>query len=616
VIFPLPASEPPENQQLTYRELNNRANQLAHYLRSLGVGPEVLVGICMERSLEMMVGLLGILKAGGAYVPLDPSYPREQLLFMLEDSEVSILLTQKKFSEDLPRWGKQVIHLDTDWKAIAEQSGENLLHEATSDNLAYMIYTSGSTGKPKGVLITHRNLVHSTSARVSYYAGPVENFLLIPSFVFDSSVAGIFWTLCQGGTLVLPQLGVEHDPSQMADAIARHRISHLLCLPSLYALLLTQAKPRQLVSLKTVIVAGEACESAIAERHRELLPQTSLFNEYGPTEGTVWSTVYGYVNAEHKSRQLPIGAPISNSQLYMLDAYSQPVPIGVPGEIVIGGPGVARGYLNRPDLTAEKFIPNPFNNENGSRFYKTGDLGRQLPDGNIEFLGRIDNQVKIRGFRIEPGEIEAVLSQHAAVKEAVVVSREDVPGEKRLVAYLVVSQNSVSTTSELRGFLRQKVPGYMIPSAFVLLESLPLMPNGKLDRKALPKPDTTTPELEATFVPSRTAVEKVMAEIWARVLGLEKVGIHDNFFELGGHSLLAIQVISRARETFQIDLPVRSFFEYPTVAGLSVQIAEAQAKKFVPDEIGTILAELDLLPEEDARHLLAQENSKDTRVNS
>jgi amino acid adenylation domain-containing protein len=558
-----------EDKTLTYRELSRRANQLAHYLKQRGVGPQVLVGLCVERSLEMTVGILGILKAGGAYVPLEPRSPKERLAFMLEDAEVSILLTHKRLSEDLPRRGMQVIYLDTDWKAIAEQSEENPHHEATSDNLAYMIYTSGSTGKPKGVLITHRNLVHSTSARVSYYAGPVENFLLIPSFVFDSSVAGIFWTLCQGGTLVLAQPGAERDASQMAALIETRRISHLLCLPSLYALLLAQAKPGQLVSLKTVIVAGEACELGIAERHQELLPQTSLFNEYGPTEGTVWSTVYPYTNAEHKSRQFPIGAPISNCQIYVLDAYMQPVPIGVPGEIFIGGAGLARGYLNRPELTAEKFIPDPFSDEPGARLYKTGDLARYLPDGNIEFLGRVDHQVKIRGFRIELGEIEAVLSQHPTVREAVVVSREDLPGEKRLVAYVVPPQEPAPSTSELRGFLQQKLPDYMIPSVFVFLESLPLTPNGKVDRERLPVPNPIGHDNGRMFLAPRDNVEYRLAKIWEDILGVRPVGVNDNFFELGGHSLLAVRLLARVEKEFNRSVPLAALFAGPTIDKLA-----------------------------------------------
>ncbi|MEP6486691.1 amino acid adenylation domain-containing protein [Microcoleus vaginatus GB2-A3] len=560
-----------ENEQLTYRELNRRANQLAHYLQKLGVKPEMLVGICVERSLEMIVGLLGILKAGGAYLPLDPSYPQDRLAFMLEDAQVSVLLTQQKLIAGFSEYKAQRFCLDTDWEVTAQESEEKPVIRVTADNLAYTIYTSGSTGKPKGVLVTHQNLVHSTSARISYYSEPVTSFLLLSSFAFDSSIAGIFWTLCQGGIIVLPPDKFQQELLQLTKFIAQHQISHLLSLPSLYSLILEQAEPQQLTCLRTVIVAGEPCSRELIERHSKRLAHTSLFNEYGPTEGTVWSSVY-HCQPSGLTTQVPIGRPIANMQIYLLDKYLSPVPIGVPGEIYIGGAGIARGYLNRPELTNQKFIPNPFSDEPGQRLYKTGDLARYLSDGNIEFLGRLDHQVKIRGFRIEQGEIESTLLQHPTVRETTVIAREDIPGDKRLVAYVVPNPEQTPTIDELRRFLKQKLPDYMVPSAFVWLDALPLTPNGKVDRRALPAPDQSRPDQSVTFVAPRSPIEQQLADIWAEVLRLEQVGIHDNFFELGGHSLLATQVISRLRQAFGVELPVRTLFEAPTVADLGARL--------------------------------------------
>ena len=493
-----------ESQQLSYQELNNRANAIAHYLQSLGVGSDVLVVLCVERSLEMLVGILAILKAGGAYVPLDPVYPKEHLAFILEDTQAPVLLTQERLVAKLPKNKAQIVCLDSEWNVAAR---ENPISKTTPENLAYAIYTSGSTGRPKGVLVTHQNLVHSTSARIAYYQEPVTSFLLVPSFAFDSSVAAIFWTLCQGGTLVLLKEDLQKDVWHLADAIAQHQVSHWLSVPSLYQALLAHIEPSQLVSLRSALVAGESCSKELVERHYQMLPHTSLFNEYGPTEATVWSSVYDCQNHDFKTAVL-IGRPIANTQIYLLDSHLQPVPIGVPGELYIGGIGLAKGYLNRPELTAEKFIPNPFIKEKGKRkkekeigqegnllpsserLYKTGDLARYLRDGNIEFLGRTDHQVKIRGYRIELTEIEAVLKQHPGVGEAVVITREEESGSKRLIAYVVPKQKPALTTDELRGFLKQKLPEYMIPNAFAMLDALPLTPNGKVDRQNLPAPET------------------------------------------------------------------------------------------------------------------------------
>ncbi|MEC4813417.1 MAG: amino acid adenylation domain-containing protein [Scytonema sp. PMC 1069.18] len=479
-----------EDEQLSYQELNCRANALAHYLRRIGVGPEVSVAICMERSLEMVVGILGVLKAGGAYVPLDPAYPKAHLTFVLEDTQAPVLLTQARLVTGFSTYGTRLVCLDSERPIIAQESSDNPICNTATKNLAYVIYTSGSTGQPKGVQVTHQNLVHSTHARITYYSESVTSFLLLPSFAFDSSVATVFWTLCLGGTLVLLKEGLQKDIWQIAKLIKQHQISHWLSVPSLYAALLAHIEPIQLASLRTVIVAGESCSTELVKRHQELLQLTSLFNEYGPTEGTVWSSVYDCKNHDLKNT-VPIGRPIANTQIYLLNSYGQPVPIGVPGELYIGGLGVVRAYLNRPELTAEKFIPNPFSKEPNTRLYKTGDLARYTSDGNIEFIGRIDHQVKLRGYRIELTAIEAVLRQHPIVQEAVVSVREDELDSQRLIAYVVPEGKPVPKTEELRSFLRQKLPKYMIPTAFVILNALPLTPNGKVNRQNLPAPERT-----------------------------------------------------------------------------------------------------------------------------
>ena len=572
-------------QQLTYRELNSLANRLATHLQTLGVGPDQLVGLCVERSLEMVVGLLGILKAGGAYVPLDPAYPQERLAFMLSDCGANVLLTQERLLDQVNQLRKDalsddahIILLDQEWEALSagmtsQSAAQNAMSGVTPDNLAYIIYTSGSTGKPKGVQVSHQNLVHSTHARISYYDEQPTSFLLLSSFAFDSSVAGIFWTLCQGGRLVLPPQDFQEEPQAIANLIAQHQASYLLGIPSFYALILTQTDLAKLASLRAVIVGGEACPTELVKKHYERQPNTTLFNEYGPTEASVWCTVYKCRFPEERS-QVPIGRPIPNSKLYILDAHLQPVPIGVPGQLYIGGAGVTRGYLNRPKLTQERFIPNPFGE---GKLYKSGDIARYIRScgkerGNIDFLGRIDHQVKLRGYRIELGEIEAVLNEHAQVRETVAIVREDQPGDQRLVAYFVAKGQPAPTSSDLRRYLNQKLPDYMVPSLLVELDAMPLTPSRKIDRRALPAPDLSRSNLDEPFVAPRTPTEETIASIFASVLQIEQVGIHDNFFELGGHSLLATQVNSRMRKTFQLDFPLRDLFEEPTVAQLAEQV--------------------------------------------
>ena len=567
-----------ENEQLTYRELNGRANQLAHYLRVRGVAAEVLVGIMLERSVEMVVGVLGILKAGGAYVPLDATYPPERLSFMLEDAAVTVLITEQRMAESLSPSKTQKVCLDTERQQVAEQSTENLASGAGAENLAYVIYTSGSTGKPKGVMITHRGLVNYLCWCTKEYRVAEGSGTLVHSPLgFDLTVTSLFAPLLVGQRLVL----VREDQGIDALGAALRRagdFSLIKLTPSHLEVLAEQLSATEVSGrARALIIGGEALVGESISFWQKHAPQTRIINEYGPTETVVGCCVYEAASETNITGAVPIGRPIANTQLYVLDSHLNPLPVGVSGELYIGGEGVARGYLNRPELTAEHFVKHPFSTEAGARLYKTGDLARYLPDGNLEFLGRIDDQVKMRGFRIELGEIEATLNQSAAVRDAVVIVREDVPGDKRLVAYVVAAQNEAELTdSELRSFLKEKLPEYMVPSAYVVLDEIPLTPNGKVDRRGLPAPDEARPALEGMYVAPRTAVEAAVTEIWAEVLKVEQVGIHDNFFELGGHSLLATQVISRVRKSLQVELPLRSLFESPTAAALSERIEAAR----------------------------------------
>ncbi len=566
----------------TYAELDARANQLAHRLGQLGVGPDVLVGLCVERSFEMVAGILGILKAGGAYVPIDPAYPKERITFLVEDSRAAVLLTQRRLLADLPETPARLLCLDDE--EIAPQSATPPQVATTPDNLVYVIYTSGSTGKPKGVMVTHRKLMISNCARVRWFEHIPQRFLLLSSHAFDSSVVGIFWTLCYGGALVLIPRDQQHNLGQLTELVARHRVSHLLTLPSLYMLILEYAKAGELDRLRTAIVAGEPCPRKMVDRHRELLPNTRLYSEYGATETTVFSSVYDCLT--QTLPLAPLGSPIDNARMYILDPRLKPVPVGVPGEVHFGGVALALGYWNRPELTAERFIPNPFGREPGERLYKSGDLARHLENGDIEFLGRVDNQVKIRGYRIELEEIEAVLDQHPAIREAVVAARADRSEEKRLVAYLASNGAGNPSVGDLRTFIGERLPDYMVPSVFVFLEDLPRTPNGKVDRKALPEPGSDRPELEESFVAPRSDAERTLASIWAGLLALERVGIHDNFFELGGDSILSIQIVSRANQA-GLKLTPRQMFQFQTIAELAAA-CETAAPRVARAEQGVV----------------------------
>lgn len=571
-----------EEQQLTYRELNDRANQLAHHLQKLGVKPDVLVGICVERSLEMIVGLLGILKAGGAYVPFDPAYPSDRISFMLSDAQVAVLLTTQHLQSDLPDFDVPVICLDSDWSVIAQERDINPTSTVQADHSAYVIYTSGSTGKPKGVLVAHQGLCNLALALIDTFDVHSDSRVLqFASFSFDASISEVMMALCVGARLCLAKRETLIPGPALIRLLQDEEITHVTLSPSALAALPATEFPK----LRTIIVAGEACPAALMA---QWCPGRRFVNGYGPTEATVCATA---AVCPDVITTLPIGRPIANVQVYILDRHLQPVPIGVPGELHIGGAGLARGYLNRPELTQEKFISNPFSTDYSGRLYKTGDLVRYLPDGNIEFLGRIDQQVKIRGFRVELEEIEALLSQHPQVREAVVVVNENQPSNKRLIAYVVPNQETLST-SELRQWLKDKLPEFMVPSAFALLKTLPLTPNGKVNRKALAAIGPTS-SVETTFVAPQTPVEETLAEIWAEILGLEQVGVEHNFFELGGHSLLATQVISRIQDAFGISLPLRSIFEQQTITDLAATIVQNMAEDIDDDEMERILAELE-----------------------
>lgn len=592
------------DQTLSYAILNQRANQLAHALQQRGAGPEVRVGVCLEPSLEMVIALLGILKANGAYVPVDPSYPPQRQTDILTDSGAALVVTRQCYAAALADCGAELLCLEH--QRLAAQPEYNPAVACHPDHAAYLIYTSGSTGRPKGVVVSHRNAVHSTVARLGYYEEPVQGFLLLSSYAFDSSVAGIFWTLTQGGRLCLPSESERRDPLALARLIAAQRVSHLLCLPSLYSLLLEQAESGQLSTLKTVIVAGEACPVQLVAAHYARLPAVRLYNEYGPTEGTVWSSVHA-IQAEEggSSHSVPIGRPIANTQIHLLDAHFNQVPVGVAGELYIGGAGIARGYHGQPALTAERFMPDPFAKEAGRRLYKTGDLARYREEGVIEFLGRLDHQVKIRGYRIELGEIEARLRGHSQVKEAAVLVREDHPGDKRLVAYLVLSdgaqaiQAAAGVLQSLRADLKVYLPEHMVPAAYVVLERLPQTPNGKLDRSALPAPDRSH-SMASPQVPPRNATEARLLELWREVLGTEAIGIQDNFFDLGGYSMLAVRLAFRVRETLGVDMPLRGLFEQPTIAAQAQLIngdAGRQALKASPASAIPWEAEAELAPD-------------------
>jgi amino acid adenylation domain-containing protein len=569
-----------QDRQLTYQELNTQANQLASHLRSLGVTAETLVGICIDRSLDMLVGLLGILKAGGVYIPLDPTYPAERLAFMLADSQAAIIVTQQSLVEQLdPLLGddcRVLVCMDSDAEIIATQSDENLRDILLGDNLAYIIYTSGSTGKPKGVQIAHQslsNLLNSMQTALQVTAS--ETFLAVTTISFDIAALELYLPLIVGAKLILVSRDTALDGNKLLAEIISSGATVMQSTPATWQMLVGcgfSTKHR----LKQILSGGEALPRRLS--HQLLAVSDEVWNVYGPTETTIWSSAYRVNSAERTLRERtsvvktslePIGTAIANTELYVLDANLQPVEAGLYGELHIGGIGLARGYLNRPELTAEKFIPHPFRKEPGAKLYKTGDWVFCRSDGNLEYAERIDQQVKIRGFRIELGEIETALYNHPQVRETVVIPREDEPGNKRLVAYVVTTEAKAPSTSEFRQHLQQTLPDYMIPAVFVQLAALPLTPNCKIDRRALPVPQQTRLESADSFVAPRDKLESQLTEIWEEFLKIKPIGIRDNFFDLGGDSLLAMSLFVKIAEICQIQLPLSAIFQVPTIESLA-----------------------------------------------
>ena len=626
-------------QQLSYRELNARANQLAFCLRGMRIGPDDRVGVCIDPSPEMAVAVLGALKAGAAYVPLDPAYPSERLSFMLKDAQCAALLTNERVSGSLPDTGVSVLCLDRDWSRLARESCENPETRVSGENLAYVIYTSGSTGQPKGVAMTHGALGNLISWQIANSFVPCRT-LQFASLSFDVSFQEMFSTWCSGGTLVLVSEELRHEELAMLRFLRANQVERIF-VPFAYLKHLAEAcadasadSDLLPIHLREIITAGEQLEitphiSQLCNR----LKDCTLHNHYGPTETHLVTTHMLSGATDEWPRLPPIGRPIANSQIYILDQSGEPSPMGVAGELCIGGANVSRGYLHRPNLTADKFVPNHFSKEPGARIYCTGDLARYASNGAIEFLGRIDSQVKIRGYRIELGEIETVINGHAGVRETVVQARKDESGDKRLVAYVVpwlkdrvinaganegVQAEGLASTliPELRILVAKKLPQHMMPSVFVLLEALPLAANGKLNRRALPAPGQARPELESDYAAPRTPTEKLLAEIWSDVLKLKQIGVNDDFFQLGGHSLLATQVISSVRERFRIDLPLHYLFHFSTVAGLASAVddfartATATAPSMItrdPDRRAEgLLATIDQLSDEQVEALLGE----------
>lgn len=556
-----------ENGSLTYAELETAAEGVADRLRNAGVGPGKIVGLHIGRSTVMIAGLLGILKSGAAYAPLDPAYPEAHIRLLLEGGEIATVLTTQALRDRLPT-GMQAVTIDGPPPSPSAPASR----EPTPDDFAYIIHTSGSTGRPNGVTVTHRNLVYSTRARIAYYGEPVGRFLLLSSFAFDSSVAGIFWTLCSGGALILPGPGVEQDLDRLLELAASHQATHLLALPTLYALMLEHPRRDALDSLEVAIVAGEACGASTAQTHFERRPKAKLYNEYGPTEGTVWCTVHEIVSSEEP---VPIGKPIPGAEVYLLDVHGRPAPVGVAGEIHIGGPGVAPGYLNQPELSAERFVWIEVDGER-RRVYRTGDLARYRSDGALMFLGRVDEQIKIRGHRIEIGAVESALRRLPAASDAVAAARPGPGGRgKRLIGYVEVAEPLDPTA--LREALAADLPEHMIPDLFVVLPALPRLPNGKADRKSLPDPRDRAEADRAARVAPRTDAERTLQQIWSTLLGVEKVGVHDNYFALGGDSITSIQLVSRARQA-GLQLDPGQVARFPTIAALAEAVQPSQAE--------------------------------------
>lgn len=594
-------------EQLTYHELNARANQLAHYLRKQGVGPEVLVGISVERSLEMLAAIFGVLKAGGGYVPLDPNYPRDRIAFMIEDAALPLVITQQHLVNEISVNNAQLLCIDSDWEVFARESDANPIANVDAGNVAFVIYTSGSTGNPKGVAIEHRSLVHFTCAATKVYGITRDDRMLqFASLSFDMSAEEIYLSLTNGAALVLRTDDMISSPQDFLRFCEERGVS-ILDLPTAYWHELADALADEQLTMpegvRLVIIGGEkASADRFAAWHQRVGDRIRLVNTYGPTETTIVVTTWDLNSRQdNQSGAIPIGRPIANTALYVLDKSLRPVPIGVAGELYVGGPGVTRGYLNRPDLTAERFIRNPFSDDPNDRLYKTGDVVSYRANGILDFLGRVDNQIKIRGFRVELGEIEQALRSHEGVNDCVVVLRED--HDNRLVAYVVAEEGAPPAASELRNLLRGKLPSYMVPALFEMIDALPLMPNGKINRSALPEPQSQ-PEIDETFVAPSTPLEELLATAWRQVLNLERVGVHDDFFDLGGHSLLAAKVVSIVRNDLDVQFTMVDVFQAPTVGSLAELLYPRVAEKESQNELARLLEEIgDMTEEEAQRHL-------------
>lgn len=604
-----------QNARLTYAELNARANRIADQLRKLGVGPEDIVGICAERSLEMMIGLFGILKSGAAYLPLDPAYPKARLDYMLRDASVKVLVTQSTPVHHFSECAAQLLYVDSHDGNGAGESVNNPPRLARPENLAYVIYTSGSTGRPKGIMIEHRTLANYIGwANTLMFDDHLKTVPAVQGLTFDGSLKQLFAPLLRGLEVWLLSTAEITDPASLMDALSTHRDIRFSAVPSLWKAILDALESGHATLSKGAItrafIGGEELPKSVADRTFALFPELLLWNFYGPSEITATATAALIRPGE----QITLGKPIAGKKVHILDGELQPVPPGVAGEIYIGREGLARGYLGRPDLTAANFIPDPFSEEPGARLYRTRDRARYLSDGRIEFLGRSDHQVKLRGFRIELGEIEAALREHENVREAVAVIKSSAEGEQQLVAYVVPSREPAPGGSELREFLKHRLPDYMLPSAWVAIGSLPLTATGKLNRSALPEPVTGKREVGAEFTPPRTAVEETIAEIFAEVLGISQVGIHDNFFELGGHSLLATRVVNRIRRTLKVELALRRFFEAPTVAGIATTLSAAETVPGQMEETAVLLRRIDSLSADDLEELLRKKRAKEGRL--
>ncbi|MCI0485175.1 MAG: amino acid adenylation domain-containing protein [Blastocatellia bacterium] len=607
-----------EGQSFSYGELNSRANRVAHKLCSIGVGPEVRVGLCLDRSPELIIALMGVLKSGATYVPFAPSLPIDRLAFMMEDAQIQVLLTTEGLLDNLPSSWAQVVCLDSDRAMFETQDSHNLDSAALTENGVYVVYTSGSTGSPKAVMVTHRALVNNISAMNELYGlNERDRMLQFVSISFDVFAQEVFTALTSGAALIMHRNPTGLGPLELVDFCEKMEVSVMHMPPPYWHQMVDELwnTERSVPETLRLLVVGAESPSAkkLARWSRLSRHQTRFINAYGPAEAAITNATFEASvdpDAVDLMTRIPIGRPVANNRLYLLDENLAPVPVGITGNLFIGGDALARCYLNRPGLTAEKFIPDPYGARPGARLYSTGDTARFRLDGQIEFIGRNDNQVKLRGFRIELGEIEVAIRQHHLVKEAASVVREDTPGERQLVGYVTLTEqvkDERDALSQIIGHLRRKLPGYMVPSPLVVLSEMPLTPNGKIDRKSLPKPGQMRTGREDAYVPPRSAVEEVLAEIWSKVLGVERVGVYDSFFDLGGHSLLATQIISRVRDYFQVEVPLSAVFESPTVAGLALAVTQQQFELEESGNADLLLEELESLSDEEVERLLKSE---------